>query len=298
MDTSKFMGSLSSFGQRLKPYAENVGQSVVTLKQWSQEKLGTAEEVTELPAEYRDLEKRMDAIRELHWKLYRLGYVFQHPSFVHPAPAMTERVTSFTHNLQQFALGPDQPVSDEPDQPKNLPQALAQICKDGAKKVTTDDPLGAALQKYAQTMDKVGEEELAMCKDVTDKTVVPLSATLNTTIHRAMQARKKVQNTRLRLDAAKARFKAALPERQHTIRSEVETIEDDFVSTVEEALKYMKAVLEDPEPLRNLADLVAAQLAYYKKAHELLQEIAPEIDEMQVTQEALYRNSRVQEQED
>lgn len=44
-----------------------------------------------------------------------------------------------------------------------------------------------------------------------------------------------------------------------------------------------------PEPLRNLAELVNAQLAFYKEAHEILAELAPEIDEMQVQQEALYR---------
>jgi len=44
-----------------------------------------------------------------------------------------------------------------------------------------------------------------------------------------------------------------------------------------------------PEPLRSLAELVTAQLTFYKEAHEILAELAPEIDEMQVTQEALYR---------
>ncbi|RKP11623.1 hypothetical protein BJ684DRAFT_12674, partial [Piptocephalis cylindrospora] len=63
---------------------------------------------------------------------------------------------------------------------------------------------------------------------------------------------------------------------------------------VEEAMTLMKVVMEDPEPLRNLADLVAAQLAFHEQAHNLLRDLAPEIDEIQVTQEALYRNSRPQ----
>ena len=44
-----------------------------------------------------------------------------------------------------------------------------------------------------------------------------------------------------------------------------------------------------PEPLRNLAELVTAQLTFYKEAHEILAELAPEIDDMQVEQESLYR---------
>jgi hypothetical protein len=45
-------------------------------------------------------------------------------------------------------------------------------------------------------------------------------------------------------------------------------------------------VLESPEPLRNLAELVAAQMEFHKKAHEILSELAPIIDGLQVEQEA------------
>jgi len=75
-------------------------------------------------------------------------------------------------------------------------------------------------------------------------------------------------------------------------RAEIEAKEDDFVSQVEEAQGVMKNVLDTPEPLRNLADLIAAQLEYHKKAYEILSELAPEIDQLQVDQEASYRQSR------
>ena len=51
-------------------------------------------------------------------------------------------------------------------------------------------------------------------------------------------------------------------------------------------------MLDTPEPLRNLADLIAAQLEYHKKAYEILSELAPTIDQLQVDQEANYRQSR------
>jgi len=44
-------------------------------------------------------------------------------------------------------------------------------------------------------------------------------------------------------------------------------------------------VLDTPEPLRNLAELVAAQLEFHKKAYEILSDLAPEIDQLQVEQE-------------
>lgn len=47
----------------------------------------------------------------------------------------------------------------------------------------------------------------------------------------------------------------------------------------------LKQVLDTPEPLRNLADLIAAQLEFHKKAYEILSELAPVVDGLQVEQE-------------
>ena len=48
-------------------------------------------------------------------------------------------------------------------------------------------------------------------------------------------------------------------------------------------------VLDTPEPLRNLADLIAAQLEYHKKAYEILSELAPVVDGLQVEQEVCHK---------
>ena len=50
-------------------------------------------------------------------------------------------------------------------------------------------------------------------------------------------------------------------------------------------LMNMIQVLDTPEPLRNLAELIAAQLEFHKKAYEILSDLAPEIDQLQVEQE-------------
>jgi hypothetical protein len=46
-----------------------------------------------------------------------------------------------------------------------------------------------------------------------------------------------------------------------------------------------RQVLDTPEPLRNLTDLIAAQLEYHKRAYEILSELAPVVDQLQVEQE-------------
>lgn len=120
----------------------------------------------------------------------------------------------------------------------------------------------------------------------------------------AAKARKNVENARLSLDAAKSSTKSGgplgfnfpgvgpksstVPEEEHMTeeqRAEVEAAEDEFVGYTEEAVGVMKNVLDTPEPLRNLADLVQAQLEYHKRAYEIYSELAPLIDGLQVEQE-------------
>ncbi|KAJ1652111.1 BAR domain-containing protein, partial [Coemansia sp. RSA 1694] len=85
-------------------------------------------------------------------------------------------------------------------------------------------------------------------------------------------------------------FKGAKPTHVDAARRDVETAEDHFVTVVEEAMRLMRAIVESPAPLRHLSDFVAAQLAFHQEAAALLADLAPEIEEIQVTQEALYRH--------
>jgi ABC-type Fe3+-citrate transport system substrate-binding protein len=51
----------------------------------------------------------------------------------------------------------------------------------------------------------------------------------------------------------------------------------------------LQQVLDTPEPLRNLADLIAAQLEFHKKSYEILSELAPTVDALQVEQEVSFK---------
>jgi len=119
----------------------------------------------------------------------------------------------------------------------------------------------------------------------------------------------KFQNSRLTLDSAKGKGKnilgfslpggqkqsEVLPSNDNLTeeqRQDIEAAEDEFVGNTEEAVGVMKNVLDTPEPLKNLADLVQVQLEFHKKAYEIYSNLAPLIDGLQVEQEANYRKSR------
>lgn len=148
------------------------------------------------------------------------------------------------------------------------------------------------MKKYSIAQDRIGNARLKLETDVHSKFVQPWAATLNTNVQFAIKAKKQVQTARLALDAAKTRLKNAKPERLPQAQQELSQAEDELNSAIKDATYKIHLVVDSPEPLRNLADLVGAQLAYFKESYEALSALAPEIDEMQVTQEALFRSSQ------
>ncbi|KAJ2972230.1 hypothetical protein NUW58_g9228 [Xylaria curta] len=170
-----------------------------------------------------------------------------------------------------------------------------------------EDPLATALEKYALAEERVGEARLAQDAQIQSRFLAGWNTTLNTNLMFATRARRNVEKTRLTLDSVKSRVKGTTwkmggisPREEHPnneelppeAQEEIEKAEDEFVTQTEEAVGVMKNVLDTPEPLRNLAELIAAQLEYHKKSYEILNELAPVIEGLQLQQEENYRKSR------
>lgn len=172
----------------------------------------------------------------------------------------------------------------------NSSQLLAQHgqASAGQSSGTIEDPLSQALEKYAIASEKVGEARLQQDAAIQARYLAGWNTTLNTNLQFAARARKNVETARLNLDAVKAKAKHGglgfktkdqlgdgeehLSEEQ---RAEIEAAEDEFVGQTEEAVGVMKNTLDTPEPLRNLAELIAAQLEYHKRAYEILRYVTP-----------------------
>jgi len=103
--------------------------------------------------------------------------------------------------------------------------------------------------------ERVGEARLAQDAQIQSRFLAGWSTTLNTNLMFATRARKSVENSRLMLDAAKARSKAGgwhLPGQANAgqdeeiaseeARVEIEQAEDEFVGQTEEAVGVMKNV--------------------------------------------------------
>ncbi|EIE89779.1 hypothetical protein G6F46_009373 [Rhizopus delemar] len=293
------LDGFAQLGSRINPFAQRLNKGLGQVRQYAQEKLGTAENVTELPQEYKDLEKRLDTLRDVQSNMLKVTRTFNNPSYDYPVQVQQNLMNitnTVTREIQQLTLVPAadraaQPPST-PEEPKTLLHGLSRVAAQGSQEIGVEDPLGTALFKYATITHKVADARVRMDQAVVERFNKPVQTTLNASIEQANKARRRVQSIRLSLDACKARYRSARPEKSEAARLEVEQAEDQFVAAVEESTNLMKAALENPEFYRNLSDLVTAQLQYFKEAQELLSDLAPELDEIQVTQESLYRNSR------
>lgn len=113
------------------------------------------------------------------------------------------------------------------------------------------------MEKYALAEERVGEARLAQDAQIQSRFLAGWNTTLNTNLMFATRARKSVENSRLLLDAVKARskstgWKAPSPGghddeiASEEAKAQIEQAEDEFVGQTEEAVGVMKNVWMQP----------------------------------------------------
>ncbi len=242
---------------------------------------------TQLPADYVELEKRVDALKQVHQKLLAVTYVvdkavklvtlidesyrnqYQNEAYDYPpniresftdlGRSISEKVTLLSHasSPAEAQAAFTAPPSAKP-QPKTFNHAIARASLASSQLLQQtntsggEDPLAAALERYALAEEKVGEARLAQDHAIQSRFLAGWNTTLNTNIQFATKARRAVENSRLILDSTKTAKKSQVMGRgmnpddetalSEEARAEIEAKEDDFVSQVEEAQGVMKNV--------------------------------------------------------
>ncbi|KAJ7065352.1 BAR domain-containing family protein [Mycena amicta] len=270
--------------------------------QATKERLGRVkeDEITELPQEYKDLETRVDALRQAHLTLLKITKVFESEAYDYPSAlneTVSELSTSLSHGITSFAAtnlkgtkipAPAVPPTPPTPEHKTLPHALTRSART-ASALLPGEPLASALDVYATGMEKVAAARVDQDQAIRLNHLHPWQQTLNTAINVAMKARQGVRTSRLELDGAKQTLKNAGPAKQEHARLEVENAEDDLVQKTEVAISLMQKVLQNPEPIKHLNELAKAQLIYHAVAAETLSNTQAELEELSSSAE---ENSR------
>ncbi|PCH34722.1 hypothetical protein WOLCODRAFT_124894 [Wolfiporia cocos MD-104 SS10] len=287
-------------GLNLGQSANKIARGFNTSLQATKERLGqvAADEITELPQEYKDLEERVDNLRQVHLTLLKVTRVYETETYDYPTQiqeSITELGTTIGHGITSFAAsnlkGTNLPAPASPTPPavqhKTLPHAIGRAAT-AATSMAGDEKIGRGLSTYAGAWEKIADARVQQDAAIRSGFLQPWQTTLSTHIAVAMKARQAVRVSRLELDSAKQVLKTAGPAKQEAARLEVENAEDDLVQKTEVAITLMKAVLDNPEPLKNLNELVKAQLLYYATAAEALSTVQGEVEELSVAAEGEY----------
>ncbi|KAJ7089890.1 BAR domain-containing family protein [Mycena belliarum] len=276
----------------------SLNKGLSTGMQATKERLGRVgqDEITELPQEYKDLEARVDALRQAHLTLLKITKVYESEAYDYPShiqESLAELSTSLSLGIAGLSRGKAAPAPAPPPAPqhKTLPHALGRAATSAAAVLRAgppapgtaageDGPLATALGTYALAMEKIAAARVDQDAAIRLNYLHPWQATLTTTLAVAMKARQAVRTSRLELDGAKQTLKSAGPAKQEQARLEVENAEDDLVQKTEVAIALMEKVLKNPEPIRHLNELTKAQLIYFAVAAETLSNTQAELEEL------------------
>ncbi|KAJ7623752.1 BAR domain-containing family protein [Roridomyces roridus] len=280
-----------------RQFQANLNKNFSTSVQATRERLGRVgqDEITELPQEYKDLENRVDALRQAHLTLLKITKVYESEAYDYPS-AIQESLSELSSSLSQgisarlaatrgATAAPTPPPAAPAPQHKTLPHALVRSATAAAAQLQAanpqgEEPLAIALGVYAGGMEKVALARVEQDTAIRINHLHPWQQVLDTSITLAMKARQAVRNSRLELDSAKQTLKTANAAKQEQARIDLEHAEDDLVQKTELAIQLMEKVLKNPEPMKLLNELAKAQLIFHAAAAQTLSDTQAELEEL------------------
>ena len=294
---ANFTKDLKSFGDKIStefnkevvPYAQRTSRMV-------QEKMGNIKEddISQLPSEYIELANKCNNIEKLYKNVLKITNNYENESYDYPSN-IQENLSEFGKNITtrvsnvakatttaeaQAALV--NPNNGEFKPPKTLYHALSRATD--ASILTTDksnDPLIKGLDLYSSNLNKIANARLGQDQLIKSKFNKPLTTTLRSLISQSNSIQKKVEDKRIDYDLARSNLaNCTNPQKEPKLRVDMESAEDEFANTVEDAINVMQNVLENSKPLEEFLELIKAQLAYHKLATELLDGMVKDFDEL------------------
>ena len=88
------------------PFGQKITERFGTLNQHARERLGHVSDITELPNEYRELEQRVDALKNAQQAVMRTARTFEYEAYDYPGhlhESVTYGAQSLSHTLSSWA---------------------------------------------------------------------------------------------------------------------------------------------------------------------------------------------------
>ncbi|QPG76929.1 hypothetical protein FOA43_004323 [Brettanomyces nanus] len=295
--TSSFQSNMNHIGKEvsnLKPILKRTQRSL-------QEKFGSISDISELPQEYKDLEKQVDDLQGFYKKMIKATQQYEIESYDYP-PNVRESLNDYTKIINEKFTGLSQATTTSEAEavllaprkeqyPKTFAHQFSKVLKSSreaflSKKTTGNDAeetdptesesaLSKALLLISNSQYKLGDERLEEDKLIISEFNNKITNILRVDFVKADKLRRKVETARLNFDTVRSEIKelqkgdetVEVPETQS---KKLENCEDELVNATELAVEAMKELIKPGEPLNLLTIFSKIQLNYHKNVTEEL----------------------------
>lgn len=297
-EMSTFTNFTDSLNKRLQELSTVVSQKTQEIsgdipalaqstQRFVQERLGQVTDISQLPQEYLELERKVDTIKLIYEHFLHITSVYENESYDYPkyvtesvndfSKIVTSKVQELSHassatEAQNILITPG-PTKD----PRTLNFALSKVSLLSSEYLNQigdhdDAQLGSVLLKYSDVQAKVAQARLQQDTLIQTKFNKQLKDNLEAHLKRAQKARKDVEYKRLQYDIARSNLSQAKPEKEASLRVQMETLEDQFAQATEDATIVMQEVISHSNFAKEIQELASAQLAYHSASSKLLEE--------------------------
>ena len=289
--SQRFQELSTSVSQKTQDLSTTLPSLAQTTQRRVQERLGQVTDISQLPQEYVELEKKVDALKLSYGHLLQVTSIYESESYDYPkyvndslndfSKSVASKVQELSHatstaEAQNILVAPG-PTTE----PKTLNYALSKVALTSSEMfhalpaaalTPRDSQTAAVLLGFSNVQAQVAQQRLAQDTAIQTKFNKALREELASGISAATQARNDVQNKRLQYDVARANLLNARPEKEASLRVQMEQLEDEFAQATENATVVMQRVLAQSALLPDIKVLAQAQRDYFQNAAKLMDE--------------------------
>lgn len=283
----RFQELSTAVSQKTQELSTNIPNLTQSTQRFVQERLGQVTDISQMPQEYLELERKVDTIKLIYENFLHVTSIYENESYDYPK-YVTESVNDFSkvvaHKVQELSHASSaseaQNILINPGpakEPRTLNNALSKVSLISSEYLNhigdhDEAQIASVLLKYSDLEAKVAQARLQQDTLVQTKFNKQLRDNLEYNFKKAQKARKEVEYKRLQYDVARSNLAQAKPEKEASLRVQMETLEDQFAQATEDATIVMQEVLSSVNFSQEIKELANAQLAYHQNSAKLIEQ--------------------------
>ncbi|XP_071947260.1 endophilin-B1-like isoform X3 [Antedon mediterranea] len=255
------MSSMEKVNENMKKIAGQAGTFFTRAKQYTEEKLGSAEK-TELDAHFENLQQRADRTR-----IWTEKIVGRTEAVLQPNPNL--RVEDFFNSK----------LDRRPKERETNYELLGMAMIESGNDLGPGTQYGASLVKCGTTQKKLGQLEKDLVQTSITNYMAPLRNFLETDMKTILKEKKILETKRLDLDACKSKVrKAKSAEGQRTAEADLRLAQNEFDRQYEITKLLLEGVgSAHSNHLRCLQDFIEAQQNFFTQSQAALADLQKQL---------------------